>query len=57
MMIPAKGGAIRTIAQGPTSITSMQFTPGDKVLIYAEQSGSRPVEIFKATSKGGSGSR
>ena len=55
MMIPATGGAIRTIAQGPTSITSMQFTPGDKVLIYAEQSGSRPVEIFKATSKGGSG--
>ena len=33
----------------------MQFTPGDTVLIYAEQSGSRPVEIFKATSKGGSG--
>lgn len=55
MMIPATGGAIRTIAQGPTSITSMQFTPGDKLLIYAEQSGSRPVEIFKATSKGGSG--
>ena len=55
MMIAATGGSIRTIAQGPTSITSMQFTPGDKVLIYAEQSGSRPVEIFKATSKGGSG--
>jgi dipeptidyl aminopeptidase/acylaminoacyl peptidase len=55
MMMPAAGGAIRTIAQGPTSITSMQFTPGDKVLVYAEQSGSRPVEIFKATSKGGSG--
>jgi dipeptidyl aminopeptidase/acylaminoacyl peptidase len=55
MMIAANGGVIRTIAQGPTSITSIQFTPGDKVLVYAEQSGSRPVEIFKATSKGGSG--
>jgi dipeptidyl aminopeptidase/acylaminoacyl peptidase len=55
MMIAANGGVIRTIAQGPTSITSMQFTPGDKMLVYAEQSGSRPVEIFKATSKGGSG--
>jgi dipeptidyl aminopeptidase/acylaminoacyl peptidase len=55
MMISASGGAIRTIAQGPTSITSMQFTPEDKVLVYAEQSGSRPVEIYKATSKGGSG--
>ncbi len=55
MMIAATGGGVRTVAQGPTSITSMQFTPGDKVLIYAEQSGSHPVEIYKATSKGGSG--
>jgi len=55
MMIAAAGGGVRTIAQGPTSITSMQFTPGDKVLVYAEQSGSRPVEIYKATSRGGSG--
>jgi len=55
MMIAATGGGVRTIAQGPTSITSMQFTPGDKVLVYAEQSGSHPVEIYKATSKGGSG--
>jgi dipeptidyl aminopeptidase/acylaminoacyl peptidase len=55
MMISASGGGVRTIAQGPTSVTSMQFTPGDKVLIYGEQSGSRPVEIYKATSKGGSG--
>ncbi len=55
MMIPANGGAVRTIAQGPTSITSIQFTPGDKVLIYGEQSGSKPTEIFRATSKGGSG--
>jgi dipeptidyl aminopeptidase/acylaminoacyl peptidase len=55
MMVAVGGGGIRTIAQGPTSISSMQFTPGDKELIYAEQSGSRPVEIFKATSKGGSG--
>jgi dipeptidyl aminopeptidase/acylaminoacyl peptidase len=55
MMIAANGGGVRTIAQGPTSVSSMQFTPGDKVLVYAEQSGSRPVEIFKATSKGGSG--
>jgi dipeptidyl aminopeptidase/acylaminoacyl peptidase len=55
MMIAATGGGVRTIAQGPTSITSMQFTPGDTVLVYAEQSGSQPVEIFKATSKGGKG--
>jgi dipeptidyl aminopeptidase/acylaminoacyl peptidase len=55
LMIAAGGGPIRTIAQGPTSIGSMQFTPHDKIMIYAEQSGSLPVEINKATSKGGSG--
>ena len=55
MMISVDGGAVRTIAQGPTSISSMQFTPHDRIMIYAEQSGSHPVEIYKATSKGGSG--
>jgi dipeptidyl aminopeptidase/acylaminoacyl peptidase len=55
MMIAATGGGIRTVAQGPTSITWMQFTPGDQLLIYAEQSGSHPAEIFKATKKSGSG--
>ena len=55
MMISVDGGAVRTIAQGPTSISSMQFTPHDRIMVYAEQSGSRPVEIYKATSKGGSG--
>ncbi|HEY3939010.1 MAG TPA: S9 family peptidase [Bryobacteraceae bacterium] len=55
LMIGANGGAIRTIAQGPTSIGSMQFTPHDRIMIYAEQSGSAPIEINKASSKGGSG--
>jgi dipeptidyl aminopeptidase/acylaminoacyl peptidase len=55
LMIPVSGGAIRTIAQGPTSVSSMQFTPDDKAMIYIEQSGSKPAEINKAVSKGGSG--
>jgi dipeptidyl aminopeptidase/acylaminoacyl peptidase len=55
LMIAASGGTVRTIAQGPTSIGSMHFTPDDRTMIYTEQSGSRPVEINKATSKGGSG--
>ncbi len=53
MIDAAGGGAIRTIAQGPTSISSVQFTPDDKTMIYAEQSGSQPAEIKKALSKGG----
>jgi len=55
MMIPAAGGAIRAIAQGPSSIGAMQFTADEKIMIYTEQSGSRPIEINKATSKGGPG--
>ncbi|MBV8073356.1 MAG: S9 family peptidase, partial [Acidobacteriaceae bacterium] len=52
-MIPVAGGSIRTIAQGPTSIGSVQFTSDDKVMIYSEQSGSKPAEIKRAESKGG----
>ena len=57
LMIPVAGGAIRTIAQGPTSISNMQFTPDDRAMIYIEQSGSEPPRINKATSKGGTGAR
>lgn len=55
LMMPIAGGALRTIAQGPTSISSIQFTPDDHAMIYIEQSGSGPPEINKALSKGGSG--
>ena len=55
LMIPVAGGAIRTIAQGPTSVSSVQFAHDDKAMIYLDQSGSRPPEINKAMSKGGSG--
>jgi len=54
-MIPVEGGAIRTIAQGPTSIGSVHFTADDKTMIYTEQSGSKPIEIYRAFSKGGAG--
>jgi dipeptidyl aminopeptidase/acylaminoacyl peptidase len=55
LMMPVGGGPIRTVAQGPTSISSVQFTPDDKAMIYIDQSGSKPAEINKATSKGGAG--
>jgi dipeptidyl aminopeptidase/acylaminoacyl peptidase len=55
MMMPVTGGAIRAIAQGPSSIGTVQFTGDEKVMIYTEQTGSRPIEINKATSKGGPG--
>ena len=55
LMISAAGGAPRTIAQGETSISSMHFTSGDQTMIYLEESGAHPPEIYRATSKGGSG--
>ncbi len=55
LMIPVDGGAIRTIAQGPTSVSEVQFSRDDKAMIYLDQSGSRPAEINRAMSKGGSG--
>jgi dipeptidyl aminopeptidase/acylaminoacyl peptidase len=54
LVIPVNGGAIRTVAQGPTTLAAMQFTPDEKTMIFTEQSGSRPPEIKKAVSKGGS---
>lgn len=55
MMIAATGGPISTIAHGPTSVGAMQFTADGRTMIYTEQSGSKPIEIYKATSKGGTG--
>jgi dipeptidyl aminopeptidase/acylaminoacyl peptidase len=55
LMIPVAGGAIRTVAQGPTSVSSVQFSRDNKTMIYLDQSGSRPPEINKAVSSGGSG--
>ncbi len=53
LMVPATGGAIRTIAQGPTSVSDVQFSRDNRLMIYVDQSGSRPPEINKAVSKGG----
>lgn len=55
MMTTATGGPISTIAHGPTSVAAMQFTSDGRTMIYTEQSGSKPIEIYKATSKGGTG--
>jgi len=55
LMIPAAGGPVSTIAQGPTTIGDVQFTADGKTMIYSEQSGSKPLEISKATSGGGPG--
>jgi dipeptidyl aminopeptidase/acylaminoacyl peptidase len=54
-MIPVTGGALRNIISGSSSLDDVHFTSDGRIMIYTEQSGSRPVEIYRATSTGGTG--
>lgn len=54
-MIPVSGGGMRSIISGESSVDDVQFGPDGSFLIYTEQSGSRPSEIFRASSTGGAG--
>jgi dipeptidyl aminopeptidase/acylaminoacyl peptidase len=53
-MISVAGGGARSIIPGPT-IDDVQFTPDGATMIYTQQSGSKPVEIFRATAGSGTG--
>jgi dipeptidyl aminopeptidase/acylaminoacyl peptidase len=52
-MIPSTGGGARTIVSGSSHLDDPQFTADGKTLVYTAQSGSRPVEICRAGSGGG----
>jgi dipeptidyl aminopeptidase/acylaminoacyl peptidase len=54
-MIQATGGGSRNIIAGAASLDDVQFTSDGRTMIYTEMSGSRPVEIYRATSSGGAG--
>ena len=54
-MIAATGGGVRSIISGQSSLDDVQFTSDGRTMIYTEESGSRPLEIFRATSGGGAG--
>ncbi len=47
------GGPYSDAVFGASYLDDMQFSPDGKTMIYTEQNGSRPVEIFKASSIGG----
>lgn len=53
-MISVSGGGARSIIPGPT-VDDVQFTPDGETMIYTSQSGSKPVEIYKATAGSGTG--
>ena len=52
-MIAVTGGATRVIASGDNSLDDMQFTPDLQSMIYTQQSGTTPPEIFRASAGGG----
>ncbi len=52
-MVPATGGGSRTVISGQSSLDDVQFTSDGRTMIYTEESGSRPAEIFRVNSSGG----
>ncbi len=52
-MIQVTGGGVRSIISGSSSLDDVQFSSDGRNLIYTEQSGSKPVEIYRASSTGG----
>jgi dipeptidyl aminopeptidase/acylaminoacyl peptidase len=54
-MIAATGGGLRSIISGASTLEDVQFTSDGRTMIYTEESGSRPLEIFRAMSGGGTG--
>jgi dipeptidyl aminopeptidase/acylaminoacyl peptidase len=54
-MIAVTGGSLRSIINGQSSLDDVQFSADGRTMIYTEESGSRPAEIFRASSGGGAG--
>lgn len=54
-MIPATGGGARNVIAGAASLDDVQFTADGRTLIYSEMSGSKPTELYRASSSGGAG--
>jgi dipeptidyl aminopeptidase/acylaminoacyl peptidase len=53
--IPVTGGGSETIISGASSVDDVQFNASNTFMIYTEESGSHPSEIYRVSSSGGSG--
>jgi dipeptidyl aminopeptidase/acylaminoacyl peptidase len=51
--ISVNGGAAPVALSGESYLDDMQLTPDGKAMVYTRQSGSSPIEIFRAGSSGG----
>lgn len=52
-LVRASGGGTQQIINNPASVSSLQFTKDQRKLVYLEASGSKPAEIYVASSDGG----
>jgi len=52
-MVPATGGGSRNIISGSSSLDDVQFTSDGRTMIYTEESGAHPAEIYRVNSSGG----
>jgi dipeptidyl aminopeptidase/acylaminoacyl peptidase len=54
-MIAVSGGGLRPIISGAATLDDVQFSSDGDTMIYTQQSGSKPTEIFRATAGSGTG--
>jgi dipeptidyl aminopeptidase/acylaminoacyl peptidase len=52
-LIPIAGGAIRSVASGEGELDDMALTRNGKTMVYTQQTGVSPTEIYRASSGGG----
>jgi dipeptidyl aminopeptidase/acylaminoacyl peptidase len=52
-LLSVNGGSARMVASGDSELDDMQLTHDGKTMVYTQQSGISPVEIFRVSSTGG----
>jgi dipeptidyl aminopeptidase/acylaminoacyl peptidase len=52
-LISVTGGAVRIAASGDNELDDMQLTRDGKTMVYTQQTGTSPNEIYRAASTGG----
>ncbi len=52
-LISVKGGAARVAASGDSVLDDIQLSGDGKSMVYTQQTGASPVEIYRASSAGG----
>ena len=52
-VIPVAGGAVRMAASGDGELDDMQLTGNGRTMVYTQQTGVSPAEIYRGSSTGG----